>query len=314
VAGKLLGVEFKRNDSHPKYHPDTAAYDVFDKETGKREGVIYTDLYARPNKNSGAWMNQMQTFDEGRPAIVTLNMNQLKPEAGKPCPITLSEAQTVFHELGHAMHGLLGHRNVRHKMLQGTNVSSDFVELHSMLLENWVGQRETLDMFARHGETGAKVPVEMVEALKRSESFFREKDMLFIAQAAKRDFLFHSIDPANYPGDVKLQEMADLKHHYAPHLRAHDLHRFTHLFQGDGYAARYYGYLWADMLQACVFEHFGDEALFDPAESAKLGRLYREGSSRDPNLIFEAFNGRPATPDALLREAGIVPNAEMERA
>lgn len=305
IVSRLLDVTFSPNPNHPIYHPDVTTYDVLDHRTGKPAGVLYVDPYMRDQKVPGAWMNHLQTAAATRPSIVTLNLNLLKPQPGKPCLISLVELETHFHELGHAMHGLLGHQGVRYPSLQGTAAPSDFTELHSMLLENWGRETEALALFARHHETGAPIPTPMLAALKSSSNFMAEATMLRLAANARRDFVVHATPTEAYTTDVGLQEKADLAHPSLPLLRPYALHRFSHLFEGGSYAAGYYAYLWSEMLQADAFQHFADNGLFNPATSHRLGNLYRAGSSRDPNQLYREFNGTDAAPSAMLVKAGV---------
>lgn len=291
-AGKLFGIRFAPSSAYPLYHPDVQTYDVRNLADDSLAGVLYMDMFARPHKQGGAWMQTLQEQAEGRPVLVTFNMNLLKPEdAATPLLLSLDEAETFFHEGGHALHGLLG-TAVRHASLQGPAASPDFIEFHSMIMENWVREAPSLQAFARHYLTGEALPPALLEAKQKSTNFYAEKELLKIVQNSRRDFYFHTVAPADYQGPGQAHAAADLAQPCMAHVRAYSLTRFGHLF--SGYAASYYGYLWASVLQASGFAHFRRHGLFHPATAARLNALYRSGSGRNSNLLFEDFNHGPA--------------------
>lgn len=305
TVSRLLDVTITPNPAHPSYHPDVTSYDVVDNRSGKLAGVLYVDPYSRKEKSLGAWMQHVQTADETRPSVVTLNLNLLKPQPGKPCLVSLDDVETHFHELGHAMHGVLGHENVRYPSLQGTSAPADYTELQAMLLENWGTRPEGLELFARHHETGEAIPPAMLNALKSSSAFMSEALIMRMAANARRDLVAHTTPAVEFTSDVAMQQKADMPHPLAPLLRPYSLHRFSHLFGSGGYAAGYYSYLWSRMLRDDAYRHFAEKGMFDPATSRRLGDLYRAGSSRDPNVLYREFNGKDATSQAMLTGVGI---------
>lgn len=299
TAEKIFGIRFTENAEHPRYHADTTAYDVTDAKTGKLLGILYADLYARPNKSGGAWMLPIQDQAEGKPNVVSMNMNLLKPEKGKPAILNSGDVATLFHEGGHALHGLLGTKT-RHPMLQGTGAcSSEFVELFSVILEQWPQQKDCLDLFARHHETGAPMPDALLKARIASNAFFAERDILRVIQNSRRDFMFHTMHPSEYQGSAALHQAADFDHPLAGHMSAYPLTRFGHLFSGDEYASGYYGYLWSHALAELGFKAFKENGVFDPETCERLAAMYANGSSADKRRAFEAFTGEPLTPDAM---------------
>lgn len=304
TAQKLFGVTFKPNATYPVYHPDVVAYDLF--RGNELIGIVYADHYAREGKESGAWMSGVKPARPGQVPIVTLNMNQLKPTPGNPCLLSPEQAETYFHEGGHALHGLLG-INTKYVGLQGTGPSSDYLEFHSMVLEYWANEGESLSTFARHHQTGDAVPQKLLEAKKNVSGFFMEAMVLRIVQNAMRDLMAHKTPPEAYPGDKALEDKADFPNPSARALRAYPLARFTHLFSDalSGYAAGYYGYVWSQVLAANGFEKFRARGLFDAATASNMAKLYSYGASRETNKAFEEFNEGPIRPEALLAEMEI---------
>lgn len=310
TAEATFGITFRENTSYARYHDDVRTYDVTDNATGESLGIFYADLYARSSeKGGGASAFQLQDKMPGKPNIVSMSMNLPKPEAGKTALLTLDDIETLFHEGGHALHALLGTRT-RHPALQGIVASSEYVELFSMLQEKWPQQRECLDSFARHYQTGAPIPQELLDAYTKSGTFFSECGMLRLIQNSRRDFAFHSMDPAQYKDSAALHAKADFKHPLAAHIGSYAMPRFGHLVAENGaYAAGYYGYLWSRALRELAFKPFAENGLRDPETCARLKTLYSYGSSRDKQTAFDEYYGRPVTPamlaDALLESIGV---------
>jgi Zn-dependent oligopeptidase len=309
TAERVFDVQFKENTTYPKYHDDVRTYDVTSNKTGEHLGIIYADFFARDNKQGGAWMSELQTKSEGHPNIVTMNLNLMKPEAGKTTLLSIDDMNTLFHEGGHAMHGLIG-TNTRHASLRGVNGSSDYIEFFSTVMESWMTEKDALDTYARHYKTGEKLPDELFEAMKRSDTFLAESKALKVAQNARRDFAFHTADPAKYTTSKALEDAADFKHPLSAHIRSYPLNRWSHLFS-DGlsdYASCYYGYLWSEGLASLGFKPFQQKGTYDRQSSDRLARMYSYGVSRDMNQAFEELHGGKFTTgdmaDALLQKLG----------
>jgi Zn-dependent oligopeptidase len=183
-----------------------------------------------------------------------------------------------------------------------------------MAQENWAMARAVLQSYGKHHKTGASVPDALVDAKEKSSTFFATREMLVVIQNALRDLEFHKRAPQNYGSNKAVEQAAALQSPVADHIRPYPLTRFGHLFSSPvgGYAAGYYGYFWANLQSAAVFDHFSTKGLYDPATSSRLKTFYQEGARRDPNRIFEAFNGGPANADALLRVAGITPGKKPD--
>lgn len=309
--GKLFDVAFKESTAYPVFHPDVKTYEVTNKNDGSLAGVLHIDYFARPgSKEGGAWMEHMQRRDAktGHLNLISSNMNCTKPAPGHPTLLDTGTVETLYHEKGHAFHGLLGTKT-KYKSAQGPGIASDFLEIHSMTQENWAFEREVLRTYAKHHKTGAPVPEALIDAKEKAAHFFATRELLLIIQNALRDLEFHKRDPKAYGSDKAVEAAAQLRSPHAAHIRPYPLTRFGHLFSTPtgGYAAGYYGYFWANLQAAAVFDHFRDKGLYDPATAARLKAMYQEGARRDPNHIFESFNGGPASPAALLRSVGIEP-------
>lgn len=306
---KLFGVRWTENKSCPRLHDDVVCYDITDVKTGASAGLLYIDFFARPgSKEGGAWMEHMQPRDDqaGKVNIVSVNMNYTKPAGGAPTLLDIGAVETLYHEAGHAFHGLLG-TQTKYKTAQGPTISSDFFEIHSMAQEYWAFAPENVKSYARHHATGAPVPDALIAAHEKSAQFFAAREMLLVIQNALRDFEFHKRAPQDYRSDKHVEQAAALSGPAAQHIRPYPLTRFAHLFSAPvgGYAAGYYGYFWAGLQAAAVFDHFDRAGLYDPQRAQSLKEFYQEGGRRDPNAIFERFNGGPATAEALLRVAGL---------
>lgn len=303
-AEKLFGVTFKANPDYPVYHPDVVAYDIM--KDGKASGILYMDNYTRDGKLGGAWVMFVRALSGDKPPLAALNLNQLKPEDGSPCLLSPEQVETLFHEGGHAVNDLIGN-NTKFVSLRGAGPSSDFAEFHSMVLENWAIEAESLSSFARHHATGESPPAELLEAKKQAGRFFGEAILLRTIQNAKRDLLAHKTPPEDYPGDVELQRRADFNHPAAHALRTYPLARFTHMFDDalSKYASGYYGYVWSEVLAANGFAKFKQRGLYDATTAAAMTKLYSYGASRDTNKAFEEFNEGPIRPEALFEAMGV---------
>jgi peptidyl-dipeptidase Dcp len=289
-------------------------FDVFDKETGKEMGILHLDLYARPGtKSGGAWMSQVQQKTDTRPNIVIFNMNINKPPKGQQALVALGQFITTYHEFGHALQGLLG-LNVKYRSLQGTNAPADFVEIHSMINEHRATVTDNLRKYALHVDTGQPPGEKAIAALVKSQSFFMSRELLKLVQNSLRDLEFHSIDPKDYKGDQAIEKAVALNSPYAAHIRPYSLTRFDHLFADahSGYAAGYVNYLIAQEHAADGFVPFEKDP-YDAAWSKRLKNFYRRGSGGTPADLYVEYRGQPATPDAMLKEAGIDPAPKKKK-
>lgn len=311
LATRLYGITFKANPDIPVYHPDVTAYEVFDKD-GSYLAVLYTDFHPREGKQSGAWMtsykDQWIDKEEGnsRPHV-SVTMNLTKPTAEKPALLTLGEVETFLHEFGHALHGIFA--NTRFESLSGTNVYWDFVELPSQIMENFVVERDFLNTFAFHYKTGEPMPDELIERIVRSRNFN-------VAYACVRQVSFGLLDMAYYTlkepfkADVRaFEKEAWREAQLFPQLEDTCMSvQFSHIMSG-GYAAGYYSYKWAEVLDADAFSLFREKGIFntDVAQSFRDNILSR-GGTEPPMVLYKRFRGREPRIDALLERNGIKPS------
>jgi oligopeptidase A len=310
VARRLYGLRVAPLDGLSSWDPSVRTFEARD-ESGTRVGLFYVDLHPRENKRGGAWMNGLITggpTDTGfEPHVALFCANATPPVGDRPALLTHDEVETLFHEFGHLLHQLLSRVPVR--SLAGTNVAWDFVELPSQIMENWTWEREALDLFARHVETGAPIPGELFERMKRARTYRAATMQMRQVGFGVVDLLLHrEYDPTERP-DV----LAYARDAMAPFSAAEVpddyamLAGFTHLFaHAVGYAAAYYSYKWAEVLDADAFSRFQREGLFDPKVGAELrDRILARGDAEDPMKLFTDFMGREPRLDALLERAGL---------
>ncbi len=306
VAERLFGLRFVPLPDAPVYHPDVMAYEVHD-ATGQLRGVFLHDNFARPGKRSGAWMSNYRQQARGVLPIVVNNNNFARGAPGTPTLLSLDDARTLFHEFGHGLHGLLS--DVSYERLSGTNVLRDFVELPSQLFEHWLDEPEVLARHARHWQSGEAIPAALVAKLRAAEKFNQGYETVRYCASAIVDLEAHAHpDPASL--DVVAFEAEVLRRIGAPAAAGlnHRLPHFQHLFSGGHYAAGYYVYLWAEVLDADGYEAFVEAGNpFDPAVAERLRRyIYGAGNSIEPGAAYRAFRGREPTVDAMLRQRGLV--------
>jgi peptidyl-dipeptidase Dcp len=316
VAGRLFDLHFQPAAGLPVYHPDVRAYEVRD-GAGALVGLWYFDPYARPGKKSGAWMSEYRTqerFDGEVLPIVSNNANFVKGRAGQPVLVSWGDAVTLFHEFGHALHGLSS--RVEYPSLAGTSVPRDAVEFPSQLLEHWLLAPEVLHRFALHHRTGKPIPPALVARIERSSHFNQGFDMVEYLSAALVDMKLHLLGGAEVdPAAFERETLAALGMPREIVMR-HRLPQFAHLFSRDGYSAGYYAYLWAETLAADAAEAFTEAGSpFDPAVAERLRRtVFSVGNTVDPAEAFRAFRGRDPDPAALLRWRGFPVPAGSEKA
>jgi len=309
TAQRLFGLTFRPRADVPVWHPDVRVWEVRGRD-GEEVGLFFGDYFARPSKRSGAWMTSLrdQEMLSGniRPLIVNV-CNFSKAPAGEPTLLSFGDAHTLFHEFGHALHGLLS--KVTYPEITGTSVATDFVELPSQLYEHWLEQPELLRRFALHYQTSEPMPEDLLQRLIAARNFDRGFATVEYVACALVDLDFHSLDAAatkeidstKFESDALSRiGMPDeiVMRHRPPH--------FAHIFAGGGYAAGYYSYMWSEVLDADAFEAFEETGdIFDPATAKRLhDYVYAAGGSRDPADAYKAFRGRLPSADALLRKRG----------
>jgi len=313
-ATRLFGLRFTRRADLPVYHPDVAAYEVHNAQN-ELVGVFLQDNFARPNKRSGAWMStlrrQSRNVPEGEPAQLPLVMNNnnfAKGSPGEPTLLSLDDAQTLFHEFGHGLHGLLS--NVTYDRLSCTQVLRDYVELPSQIFEHWITEPEVLRRHARHWQTGQAIPDELIARLHKAQQFNQGYETVRYTASAMVDMAVHSLPDAEPPADLCQFEADYLNAQGLPHGVGlnHRLVHFQHLFASSGYASGYYVYLWAEVLDADGYDAFvAAGSPFDKEVAARLLRhVYSAGNSVDPSAAYRAFRGRDPQVQPLLRQRGLI--------
>lgn len=304
LSGKLYGIELRRNGELPVYHPDVEAYDVL--REGQLQGTLLLDYFPRKGKRSGAWMtNYVEEYEGVRP-VISLVTNFTPPSDEKPSLLTFDETTTLFHEFGHALHGLL--TTVKHASLSGTNVEHDFVELPSQMNENWMRQRDFVKSFAKHYQTGEVIGDDLLDAIERNALFLDGYGCIRQLTFGYLDMKWHATDPETLPTDIEEVEAEARKGlELLPHAVGTAMSpSFTHIFSG-GYAAGYYGYKWSEILDADAFEEFIHNGLTDRATADRFREnILERGDSEDPAELYRAFKGRDATVDALLRRSHLI--------
>ena len=308
MATRLYGIAFAENKNISTYHPDVKAYEVFDKD-GNFLSVLYTDFHPRAGKRSGAWMTSFkeQWKDENgnsRPHISVV-MNFTKPTGEKPALLTFSEVNTFLHEFGHALHGMFA--NTTYRSLSGTNVYWDFVELPSQIMENFAIEKEFLNTFARHYQTGENIPEDMLQRIIDASNFN-------VAYACLRQLSFGFLDMAWYTrtepfeGDIRTYEkQAWAQTQILPEVKDTCMTvQFSHIMAG-GYSAGYYSYKWAEVLDADAFSLFKEKGIFNQevANSFRTNVLSK-GGTEHPMTLYKRFRGQEPNIDALLKRNGII--------
>lgn len=308
MANRLYGLTFEEMPDAPKYHPDVKVYDVKDSE-GKHLAVFMTDYFTRPSKRQGAWMEELKTSwvnPDGsveRPIIYNVG-NFAPPTADAPALLTIDDVQTMFHEFGHALHGMLS--QVRLKSQSGTKVDRDFVEFPSQFHEHWAFNPEMLQVYARHYKTGEVIPDSLVTKISAAGKHNMGFMTTELAGAALLDLNWgkvtsaDSIDVDAFEASVskKLGMPRELTYRYrSPY--------FKHIFGDEGYASGYYTYLWAEVFDADAYDLFARQGAFNPELAGRIKTILSSGNSEDPMKLYENFSGRKPSADALLRQRGL---------
>jgi peptidyl-dipeptidase Dcp len=332
-AGRLFGLTFTHRSDLPVYHPDVKAYEVRN-AADEVCGIFLQDNFARPSKRSGAWMSSLRWQNRNVPQGVALqshagaslavapgvaelpvilnNNNFAKGAPGAPTLLSMDDVRTLFHEFGHGLHGLLS--NVTYERLSGTQVLRDFVELPSQMFEHWTSEPAVLRQHARHWQTDEPIPDDLLARIQRARRFNQGYETVRYTASALVDMAVHSLIDEEPPADLCAFEVQELQRLGLPHGVGlnHRLVHFQHLFSGSGYAAGYYVYLWAEVLDADAFDAFveaGDP--FDRQVAQALQRfIYGSGNSLEPRAAFAAFRGRAAQVEPMLRKKGLMADAQ----
>ena len=311
AAGELFNFNFAPASNVPVYHPDVQVWEVTDKTSGQHVGLWYFDPYARPGKRSGAWMNayrDQERFEHPVTTIVSNNANFVKGNRGEPVLISWDDAETLFHEFGHALHGLAS--NVNYPSLAGTAVARDYVEFPSQLLEHWLSTPQVLQRFALHHQSGEPIPQRLVERIKAADTFNQGFDTVEYLASAIVDLRMHlagdeTIDAREFErrvlGEIGMPREIVMRHR-SPH--------FLHVFAGDSYSAGYYSYLWSDVLTADAAEAFTEASgFYDPEVARRLRQhIFSAGNTIDPAEGYRRFRGRDPRIEALMRKRGFPTN------
>ncbi|WP_293933763.1 M3 family metallopeptidase [Sphingobacterium sp. UBA6645] len=308
IANKLYGIHFKEVGTIDKYHPDVQTFEVRDNHGGL-VAIFYADFFPRKGKRNGAWMTSFkpQYIKDGeneRPHV-SIVCNFTKPTATKPSLLTFNEVTTLFHEFGHALHGMLA--NTTYPTLSGTSVYWDFVELPSQVMENWCYEEEALALFAKHYESGASLPMEYVEKIKESAAFLEGLATVRQLSFGLLDMAWHGQDPSSIQRvkDFELAAFADTTIY--PDVADNAMSpSFSHIFNG-GYSSGYYSYKWAEVLDADAFEYFKEEGIFNTEVAKKFkDNILSKGGTVHPMELYKAFRGKEPSVDPLLKRAGLI--------
>lgn len=308
VADKLYGLTFEVREDIPVYHPEVTAYEVKDHD-GSHVGILYQDFFPRASKQGGAWMNsyrkQFMMDGENVSPVITMVMNFTKPTAEEPSLLTFDEVSTMFHEFGHALHGLLS--ECEYRTLSGTSVPRDFVELPSQIMENWASDPEVLKMYAVHYKTGEPLPEELIQKMKNSRHFNQGFATVEFTAAAFLDMDWHTLTTTERQNTLEFEnksmEKIGMPEEIVVRYRSP---YFAHIFAG-GYSSGYYSYQWAEVLDADAFEAFKENGLFDQA-TAKAFRenILQKGGTDDPMKLYVNFRGKEPSTEPMLKRKGLL--------
>lgn len=312
LAERLFGLDIVELEDFPRWHPDQQVFEV--KEAGgKHLGIMYMDFFARESKRGGAWANALRVqsrLDGEVTPVVTTNFNYSPPAEGLPSLLSFDQAQTLFHEFGHALHALLS--DVTYPSLAGTSVPRDFVEFPSQVMENWMGAPEVLRLYANHYETGEVIPDELIAKIEAAGKFNQGFSTVEYLAACYLDMAWHTLEgtPELPPEEFEEREMEriGLIDQIIPRYRSP---YFAHIFSG-GYSSGYYGYLWSEVLDADAFEAFRETSLFDQETARKYRRLLSQGGSRPGMELYREFRGRLPVIEPLLERRGLLAESPSE--
>lgn len=312
VATRLFGIRAVELKDVQAYHPDVRTFEIRD-ANGELKAMFLGDYFARPSKRSGAWMSSFQSQHKlplkngavGELPIIYNVCNFAKPSAGKPALLSLDDARTLFHEFGHALHGMMS--NVTYPSVSGTGVSRDFVELPSQLYEHWLTVPEILETYALHYETGEPMPKALLDKVLAAQTFNAGFNTVEFTSSALVDMAFHTRGTVEDPMAVQAEVLSSLRMPKSITMR-HATPHFQHVFSGDGYSAGYYSYMWSEVLDADAFEAFEETGNpFDPETARRLlDNVYSVGGAVDPEETYKAFRGKMPSPEAMLKKRGLV--------
>lgn len=308
VAGEIFHLGFKQVTNIPVFHPDVRVWEVYNTNTNKIVGVWYFDPYARKGKRSGAWMNSTREQSRINGDVITIvsnNCNFIKGKEGAPILISWDDASTLFHEFGHALHGL--NSNVTYPSLSGTNTPRDYVEFPSQVMERWLSSQKVLSLFALHYKTGEPMPMELVKRNDKASTFNEAFSSVETIASALVDMKLHLLEnPDIDPKQFEKETLEALKMPSEIVMR-HRIPQFGHIFSDDAYAAGYYGYLWADAISADATEAFTEtnDGLYDKQVAKRLyDFVFSVGNTIDPEVAYRKFRGKDLDPGALMRARG----------
>ena len=308
-AEKLFGLTFKQNDTLPTYHPDVKTFEVYSNAGQEYVGLFYMDFFPRETKKGGAWMTNFREQGQWSGHVlrphVSIVCNFTKPTPTKPSLLSYDEVRTLFHEFGHALHGLMS--QCQYRSLAGTNVYWDFVELPSQIMENWTEEKESLDLFAKHYETGATIPADLVAKIKKASLFQSGWMSLRQVSFSWLDMMWYTTDPTLVTDvdefETKAMEPTRL---LAKEPGTNVSCSFGHIF-GGGYAAGYYSYKWAEVLDADAFEYFKEKGLYNQEVATKFkNSILSRGGTAHPMDLYKEFRGREPDPNSLLKRSGLL--------
>ena len=308
LANRLYGITFKENKSIQVYHPDVKAFEVFDKD-GSFLSVLYLDFFPRDGKRGGAWMTEYRSQSnlDGlsiRP-VVSIVTNFTKPTDTKPSLLTFYELTTFLHEFGHGLHGMFA--NTVYEGMSGTSVYRDFVELPSQIMENWAIEKDFLDLFAKNYQTGEKIPADLVQKLIKSKNYQSGTQSERQLSFGMNDMAWHSITEPVTGSVVAFEQKAMASTDQFPPLDGYCLSTsFSHIFAG-GYAAGYYGYKWAEVLDADAFSVFKKNGIFDKKTADSFRKnILEKGGTAHPMVLYKAFRGQEPSIEPLLERSGLL--------
>jgi peptidyl-dipeptidase Dcp len=308
VANRLWGITFTERNDISKYHPEVHTYEVKEAD-GSHIGILYMDFFPRPSKEGGAWMNsyrdQYVVGDSAVTPVITMVCNFTKPTADTPSLLTFEEASTLFHEFGHALHGLLS--DCTYRRLSGTSVPRDFVELPSQIMENWAADPEVMKMYAKHYQTGEVIPQELIDKLQASEHFNQGFTTIEYMSACYLDMDWHTVTDTTLQDALVFEKASLEKAGLIPEIIVrYRSPYFAHIFAG-GYSSGYYAYLWAEVLDADAFEAFKETGIFDPATAqAFRDHVLSQGGTDDPMKLYKQFRGKEPDVQAMLKRKGLI--------
>jgi len=308
VASKLYGLTFVERFDIPKPHENAHTFEVFDFD-GTHQAILIVDFFPRPSKRAGAWMSsyrkQYKISGQNITPVITMVMNFSKPTSGKPSLLTFEEVSTMFHEFGHALHGMLS--DCTYEKLSGTSVSRDFVELPSQIMENWAGEPEVLQSYARHYKTGEPIPIELINKMDASKHFNQGFATIEFTSAAFLDMNWHTLTEPVEKSTLEFENESMAKIGLIPEIIVrYRTPYFAHIFSG-GYSSGYYGYQWAEVLDADAFEAFKETSLFDKETATAFRKnILEKGGTDDPMKLYIQFRGAEPKIEPMLKRKGLI--------